>query len=230
MRVHLLGSSDSSYSDPYKSRQCTPGALPECPNKRDYWIAWDWDLNEPIYPPCRLLSCPVCVRTRAWKRGLAIAAARPTHFLTVTQVADVDDPHPASTARNNINAFHRRIRVQLGIRLAYADTVERGPKSGMLHAHANVRGVPTGVTAREFTSIARTLGMGQVDLRPSERGHPHYSMKGFTDFGPEAADEALRLNGGWLTHHSRDFFGGPIKVVESSAVRAHYTSNNGSSR
>lgn len=204
-----------------ESRTVRP-ALDECPNKRDWILAWDYTDDEPIYADCGGLTCPYCIRIRAWKRRLAIRAVGPTHFMTITALANLSDVGLWPAVRTKIKRFNDLAQLQFGRRLDFSYTVEAGAANGMIHAHFNVRDLPPAASARALSQLAQRVGAGHADLRVWDaQRHDGYSLKEFTK-APDIAGAALALNGGRLTHETRGFYGGPVREVEAEAVRARY--------
>lgn len=171
---------------------------------------------------CWRLRCAGCVRRCAYVRSLAIADARPERMVTVTRVGD---------DWGSIRARMKELRYRLVCAERQCDwvwTVEANPRGTGHHVHAWQRG--SYLPQRELSALARRCGMGTVaDVRKwvtPDDDSVGYGLKnasvgyGLKDASGEGSLGWLALNGGRLTHQSREFFAGGVRSCERAALEA----------
>jgi hypothetical protein len=173
---------------------------------------------------CRRLTCPACVRIRAWRRSEAIAWARPNLAVTLTQCADADDADPWQTARRRINRWAEFYVKQGGARLERVVHVEANPRGTGHHAHLWLRGPLLDFDLSDRAARWAGLGWVHAERIRAVEGLGRYGLKGLS-YGLKGTQgdpaEYLRLNGGRLTHQSRGFFHGrSVRDAETEALSA----------
>lgn len=151
-------------------------------------------------PTCRRWSCGVCGPRRLRKYGRAIDRAGYQFWTTLTRAP--------SDARQGV----ARVRYLLAqtAPIEWAWTLERGGKTGMIHAHLCVRA--SQLDYKEVSRAARRAGWGRVawSRRVLDATHAgQYASKAAyaskASLRPEAWEEHLALNGGRGWHFSRGY-------------------------
>lgn len=179
---------------------------------------------------CGRLSCAYCAKRNAWRRSAAILLAKPERSITITLVADAESADPWATARRRVNRtreFLLRQDVDPG---QWVTHVEPNPKATGYHAHIWQHGPKIGKDALQAAAHQAGAGWSRIERVRSQLGAAGYGLKGM-GYGlkgvkDDGAAEYLRVNGGRLTHQSREFFraadGRPIavRVAEVLGVRA----------
>lgn len=154
----------------------------------------------------------------AWRRGLAIADAEPSRFLTLTLVGD-----DWQTVRLRMKRLGHNVRDQVGA-FDWVWTVEPNPKGTGHHVHAWATG--RFVPFAELRDLAVREGMGRmvrIERWDSHQGAEVYGFKGvgYGLKGAEATAAAasyLANNGQRLSHQSRGFFAGGVRAAERRGV------------
>ncbi len=170
--------------------------------------------------PCRRLRCRPCLLWAAWRRGLALADARPERFLTLTLVGE-----DWATVRARMFRLRHHVVQEVGS-VEWCWSVEPNPRGTGHHVHAFQRGVF--VPQARLSELARREGMGfRCDIRrwQANAGAEAYGLKGVGYglkgvAGVEAGEVYLAENGGRLTHQSRGFFAGGVRAAEARGVAA----------
>lgn len=180
---------------------------------------------------CNRLACPRCIPYLLKWRQIIIANSHPDHFMTLTQVADVDDPDPWKTARIRVKRFFELMRKTYGYVMEYSFTIEMNPKGTGYHAHfvlksgfvnmKNLRTASKRSGCGTWVKYGRLLGHGRQSIAG-------YGLKGFKiagygmkTFDSDTAAEARRINGGRLEHHSRGFLSVEGTVCDLPTALAH---------
>lgn len=167
--------------------------------------------------PCARLRCPPCASYLAWRRALAMAWARPERRFELTQIGDEWD-----TVRARVKRFRHRIE-ERGYTWEHAWMVEPNPRGTGHHLHGYQSGsyVPQAVVSE----VADREGMGFRTWIQAlgDKSATSYGLKALT-YGlkgmsrAESHEEHLALNGRRLCHHSRGFYGVPVREAERKAV------------
>lgn len=170
-----------------------------CPTPRPGWLV---DPSTGTYgrPRCKRAACHPCRRWQALGVGGAIALARPSQRLLVTQLG-YDWPSARAGIRRLVAQLRRG---DLVAELVYH--LESGQGVGGLHAHACYLGSP--LDRARLAECAQHAGLGSfVGLeRCDERPLQVYGMKDVL-FGDEATLERfLKINGGRLARVTRGFW------------------------
>lgn len=164
------------------------GLQTECPVSA---AATRWLMSQStgaVFPPsCRRWGCDVCGPRRLRRYGRSIDRGGYQFWVTLTRAP--------SDARQGVARVRYRLAQSAAIEWAW--TLERGGKTGMIHAHLCVRAVSLdyGQVSRE----ARRAGWGRVAwcrrvLVPTHAGE--YASKA------AYASKASRLEGQWQAHIS----------------------------
>ena len=184
-------------------------AVSPCPRKRGSLLA-NTTTGQFLPLPCGVLTCHVCIVHTALGHAAAIASARPTEQVLLTQVGD---------EWGVIKKRFKQLRDTLcrrGSKGEYVYHVEQNPAGTGHHVHLWHWGAP--LSEPLLREAARSAGMGaEATVRPMSTFPRYlaYGMKavierpdGATELWP-AAREYLRLNGGWLHHQTRGYWRGP---------------------
>lgn len=203
------------------SHQTVPQSeRPECPNPKPDVRLVNRDTGQVRPVGCGRLSCWVCASYLAWRRGLAIAWARPERRFDLTLVGE-----DWTTVRGRM----KRLRFDIadaGYEVEWSWSVEPNPKGTGHHIHGHQKGGY--IPQAELSKMAVRQGMGEVVyIKATERygSSKGYGMKALT-YGIKGASREdshglhLDLNGGRLTHHSRGFYGAPVREAERMAVES----------
>lgn len=161
---------------------------------------------------CRRNGCEYCCRVNATRRALAIAFARPERALTITGLADssMSDPWPRIRVQmKRLRDYAARAGSDLG---DWVWHVEQNPNGTGFHAHIWQHGGMVDLDVLRAAALRAGAGNWLHASRiRSSAGAAQYGLKGL-GYGMKgvqsAADNYLRLNGGRLTHQTRDFFRG----------------------
>jgi hypothetical protein len=188
-----------------------------CPDPRLGVRLFNLDTGEVKPVPCGRLACPPCARYLAWRRSMAMAYARPERRFELTQVGD-----DWQTVRARVKDFRYRI-VEAGYVWDHSWMGEPNPRGTGHHVHGYQRG--SYVPQDTISQVADRCGMGRVTYVKAMRGQQAtgYGLKALT-YGLKGATRAeshalhLELNGGRLSHHSRNFYGMPVREAERQAV------------
>lgn len=177
--------------------------LERCPRRPGEWL-WN-DVTGSLVPlRCRAHACEFCIVVNARVTGLAIAGARPTRAILLTQVGN-----EWPVIRNRMKKLTWRVRRE-GFAMEWCWHVEPNPRGTGHHVHGWQRGdfLPQG----RLSEIASGEGMGEF-VRISQirqtQGPVNYGMKlAGIDYGMKNAQAAgyLSVNGGRLVHSSRGFW------------------------
>lgn len=134
--------------------------------------------------------------------------------MTLTLVGD-----DWQTVRNRVKAFAYEVRQQVGA-LDMVWNVERNPRGTGHHVQAWQRG--DFLDQRDLSRLAQGFGMGKrVHITRWKGGGERYALKeAYAVKQTEQAETFLAMNGGRLTHQTRGYFGGPVRLAEKQAVRA----------
>lgn len=181
---------------------------------------------------CARNVCAYCLPLNARRRALALAWAGVRRSITLTEVADRDDPEAWQTARRRVNRTREYLVRQSVDPGLWAVFVERGEDTGMVHAHIAQRG-PRPVPKDALQEAAHRAGAGwsRIEAIRGTGDFSRYVGKSFSryvgkSFAQDDAGDALRLNGGRIGHFSRGFFVSPdgrtigVRSAEKHAVRA----------
>lgn len=186
-----------------------------CPVSRD---ARQWLMSQAtgvVFPPsCRRWLCDVCGPRRLRKYARAIDSDGYDFFTTLTRAP--------SDARQGVARVRHLLAQSSPIEWAW--TLERGGKTGMIHAHLLVRA--TQLAYAEVSRSARRAGWGRVAWTRRvfrATGVASYASKAAyaskASLRPEAWQEHIALNGGRGWHFSRGFTK-PLTVREYVAKHA----------
>lgn len=194
-------------------RNDRPSSCPNGPADRRLYCVETGEVR-PV--PCRRLKCEWCLPRAAWRRSLAIAAARPERYIVLTGAGD---------DWQNIRGRVKRLRYDLVQELGDVEwvwNIERNPRGTGFHFQAWQRG--DFLPKYRLDALARTRGFGPKRswIEKWEPGGEGYALKeAYAVKEATAATGFLARNGGRLTHQTRNFFGGPVREVEKEAVRRH---------
>lgn len=193
-----------------------------CPNATDR-VVMELHSGE-VYPDrCRRNRCLYCVSLNARRRALAITAVCPERMITLTKAAESDDPAPFTTARIRIKRIREHLKETGRDPGEWCYTLEKNPKGTGYHAHCLQAG--GFIPQRELQNACKRAKAGFPDIRYIHRKGiwtSRYGLKGFgadgyglKTFRPNGSPaEALRINNGWLEHHTRGFFKFDGEVLE----------------
>lgn len=172
------------------------------------------------YPArCGRNGCDYCLPRNAWRRAAAVALTRPERTITLTLVAGADDEDPWAVVRPRVKAVRYLLKQRAGVDPGeWAWWVERNPAGTGHHVHIAQWGPY--VSLRELRRAARTAGCGEwvhvsavdnpVNLAAyglKGLGLADYGVKGFDREHEDAARrEALRINGGRVSHNTRRYW------------------------
>jgi hypothetical protein len=144
---------------------------------------------------------------------LAIHAAGPERFMTLTRVGD-----DWQRVRSRMKRLRYAVVRELGA-CEWVWAVERNPRGTGYHVHAWQRG--DFLDQAQLSHMADGKGMGfRVDIRRWESGGESYALKEAYALKGADGEAFLAMNGGRLTHQSRGFFVGGVREVERAAVAA----------
>lgn len=199
------------------------------------WSLYNDETGQILPARCGRNGCDYCLPLNAVRRARAVAMMLPKRTLTLTNVADSAAEDPWQQARVNINRtreYLKRSGVDPG---SWATFVERGSKTGMVHAHiaqTGSRPIPKDV----LQECAHRAGIGWTRIEAVRKtgdlsryvgkgfGIAGYGVKTFGDDAETDPREALRLNGGRIGHFSRGFFlsaaGAKLPVREAEKLAA----------
>lgn len=167
--------------------------------------------------PCGRNACLECGRRKAVTRALAAQwVGKPSRLVTLTLVGD-----RIEVIRDRVKKVHHELR-GAGYPLESWWVVEANPRGTGHHVHALVRSgyIPQAV----LSEIADYRGMGfRVDIRKldrEERGGAYLVKEVAAAYlvkGRERIDRFLAINGGRYGHHTRGFFGMPVREADKIA-------------
>jgi hypothetical protein len=196
--------------------------LERCPRRLREWL-WN-DVTGVLVPlRCRAHGCPFCIVLNARVTGLAIAGARPTRAILLTQVGR-DFP----TIRLRVKKLTYRVR-QDGFEMHWCWHVEPNPSGdGQHHVHGWQRG--DFVPQARLSEIAASEGMGSFvrisRIRQTAKAVKYGMKLTGIDYGMKHAEAAeyLEANGKRLVHSSRGFWigqeGEKLALREAQSVWA----------
>jgi hypothetical protein len=170
--------------------------------------------------PCSRLACWVCAGYLAWKRSLAMAWARPQRRFELTLVGD-----DFQTARARVKRFRHAV-VSNGYAWEHSWMIEPNPAGTGHHLHGYQHG--DFVPQATLSDIADGEGMGMRVYIKALAGSKAtgyglkaltYGLKGITR--GESHRLHLDANGDRLSHHSRGFYGVPVREAERLALAEH---------
>lgn len=162
---------------------------------------------------CGRNGCWYCLPLNARRRATALQWAGVRRSITLTEVADRDEGDPYQVVRRRVKRI-REILCRQGIDPGlWGVFVERGSKTGMIHAHVAQNG-PSPIPKELLNDASQRAGAGfsRIEAIRRSSGFSAYVGKGFAayvgkGFTVEDGVSNLRLNGGRLGHFSRGFFG-----------------------
>lgn len=202
---------------PYHQTVAPEHELLTCPEPREGVRLVNLDTAEVKPVPCSRLKCPACASYLAWRRSLAMAWARPQRRFELTQVGD-----DWGTVRARVKRFRHSMEKR-GYPWEHSWMVEPNPAGTGHHVHGYQKGnyVPQAV----ISEVAAREGMGRVTYVKAMAGSraTGYGLKALT-YGLKGASREeshglhLEVNGGRLSHHSRGFYGAPVREAEARAV------------
>lgn len=185
-----------------------------CPNATDKMVVELY--SGAVYPDrCRRNTCLCCVALNARRRALAITIMAPERLITITLVAGSTDSNPCKTALIRIKRLRERLKETGRDPGEWCYTLEQNPKGTGYHVHC----LQTGgyIPQHELEDASKRAKAGITDIRAIKRtgtwtsryglkgfGADGYGLKKFRPTGNPA--EALRINNGWLEHHTTGFY------------------------
>lgn len=216
-----VGGGEAAASSLVPSHQTVPtDERPECPNPKPDVRLVNRDTGQIRMVGCGRLKCWVCAAYLAWRRGLAISWAKPERRFDLTLVGE---------DWNTVRARMKRLRFDIadsGFAVEWSWSVEANPRGTGHHVHGHQHG--DFIPQAQLSDMAVRRGMGEVvyikaaERYGSAKGYGlkalTYGMKGATR--EESHGVHLDLNGGRLSHHSRGFFGVPVREAERLAVES----------
>jgi hypothetical protein len=224
-RESVTGPGISGLSDLMPDGMDDVGKYVRCPRKLDY-VMFNRELGAVAMARCKTNTCPYCAPIEAMLCGGAIALAKPTRAIHLTQVGD-----EWQTTRNRVKQFTSRMRRE-GYRLDWAYHVEPNPKGTGRHLHGYQRGdfLPQDLVS----SVADSCGMGKVawitKFEPPADGAQYGTKLVGIDYGlkmneaEESARTFLAANGGRMVHATRGFWqdddGNPCGLGEAKKAWA----------
>lgn len=210
-----------------------------CP-ARIGWVFFNDRSGEIVPARCGRNRCGYCLPLNARRRALAMAWVGCDRSITITNLADATDPDPWPTARRRYNRVREYLLRQSIDPGAWGVFIERGSRSGMVHAHVAQRGSEA-VPKAALQEAAHRAGAGwtRIERIRSRSDFSSYVGKGFSTyvgkgFSAPNAHDALSLNGGRLGHFSRGFFRSAsgatlaVREAEKQAAAARRDEDSGS--
>lgn len=216
----LAGARDRSGSGSFSTslvsyRQTVAETVAECPRPGYLFRNVETGALAPV--PCNRNACESCGRRKALTRALAAQwVGKPSKLLTLTLVGD-----SIEVIRSRVKRFRYRVK-EAGHDLEMWWVVEANPRGTGHHVHALARAefIPQSL----LSDIADREGMGfRVDIRALEQNEvaAPYLVKevaaAYLVKGREDIERFLRINGGRYGHHTRGYFGMPVKEADRLA-------------
>src|ERR1051326_275421 len=121
-----------------------------------------------VPPACRTWLCDACGPARAKRTARALDAYGFGRGGTITP--------PSRDARQGLARLAYLIRKDAGS-MEWAWTIEHGPRTGMVHAHALIRGPWIENRKNQLTKLSRRAGHGFVYIKPRATGVTGYVVK-----------------------------------------------------
>lgn len=200
-----------------------------CPNASDRVVV---ELHSgQVFPDrCRRNTCLFCLPLNARRRCLAITLAGPVRMIRMSWVAGEADESPGKTALIRIKRTRQALK-RMGIAPGeWCWTIEKNPRETGYHMHClQTGGYIDQAKLQEachraragipFINYIRRTGIWTSRYGLKGFGADGYGLKTFRPNGNPA--EALRLNNGWLEHHTDGFYqfeGEVLKVRDAERL------------
>lgn len=179
---------------------------------------------------CKKLTCDYCLPREAAIRQLILSESMPDTMWSQTMAADAKDPDPWSVVHYRMSLFFHYYRRKAPMReMSYV--VEMNPQRTGYHVHALCHGPHWKIDVLQDAQRKANLGLHGNQWQEIGKSHDAagYGLKGFSAAGyglkgytaQGARQEALRINGGRLEHHTKGFIrvdGKPATLAKARAA------------